>query len=61
MIVIIRLDIRDPNIKENYLSILELKKLGYTDKELQELYNRQIEKDKAAARKEVQRDDRTEI
>lgn len=48
-IVIIRLDIRDPNIKENFLRILELKKWGYTDKELQELYNRQIEKDKAAA------------
>ena len=43
----ITVDLRDTHLKENLQAIKELKELGcYSDEELQELYNKQVEADK---------------
>ena len=43
----ITVDLRDPMIKENIKSINELRKIAFfTDEELQEMYNKQVESDK---------------
>ena len=42
----ITLDLRDPNLIENFKAVQELRDSGfYTDEEIQKLYNQQIERD----------------
>lgn len=41
----ITLNLRDPKLKGNMEAIQEMKKLGLSDEEIQNLYDRQLEKD----------------
>lgn len=42
----ITIDLRDPNLKENLAAINELRDSGmFTDEQLQEMYNKQVEAD----------------
>lgn len=43
----ITVDLHDPKLKENLEAINELRKSGlFTDEQLQEMYNKQVEADK---------------
>lgn len=43
----INMDLQDPKIAENFKAIEELRKSGlYSDEEIQQLYNRQVETDR---------------
>lgn len=42
----ITLDMRDPKMKENLEAIKELQSMGYSDEEIQKLYERQLQQDK---------------
>lgn len=43
----ISINLNDPNVVENFKALKELKATGiFTDEELQEMYNKQVEKDK---------------
>lgn len=42
----ITLDLRDPHLLENFEAVQIIRSIGlYTDEEIQEMYNRQLEKD----------------
>lgn len=42
----ITVDLRDTRLKENLEAIKELKKFGYSDKEIQKLYDEQVRIDR---------------
>lgn len=43
----IKINLSDPNVVENFKAIEELRRTGiFTDEELQEMYNKQAESDK---------------
>jgi len=43
----ISINLDDPNLEENFRSLQEVQKTGmFTDEQLQEMYDRQVEKDK---------------
>ena len=43
----VTINLRDPNIEENFKALNELRKTGmFTEKELQELYDKQVEADR---------------
>ena len=42
----ITVDLRDTKLKENLEAIKELKKLGYSDEELQKMYDEQARRDR---------------
>ena len=44
----VTIDLRDPNLHDNLDAMLFFKKSGYPDEVIQEMYNRQLEKDAAA-------------
>lgn len=44
----ITIDLRDPNLRDNIDAMMYFKKSGYPDEVIQEMYNRQLEKDAAA-------------
>jgi hypothetical protein len=41
----VTINLRDDHIKENLQAIMELRSIGFTDDEIQRLYDRQFEKD----------------
>lgn len=41
----ITVNLRDTHLTENLQAIMELRSIGFTDEEIQKLYNRQFEKD----------------
>lgn len=42
----ITVDLRDTKLKENLDAIKELKNIGYSDEELQKLYDKQVQTDR---------------
>lgn len=42
----IKVSLEDNHLAENVSAILELKNFGYSDKEIQKMYNKQVEEDK---------------
>ena len=42
----ITIDLNDKHLKENLQALKELKDIGYSDDELQALYDKQVEQDK---------------
>ena len=44
----ITISLDDPYLRENLKAIADVKEFGFTDEEIQELYDRQIEFDKSA-------------
>lgn len=45
----ITVNLNDPNLKENFKALMEVRKSGmFTDEELQKMYDRQLEKDREA-------------
>lgn len=42
----ITVDLRDMKLKENLEAIKELKKIGYSDEELQKMYDEQVQTDR---------------
>lgn len=42
----ITMNLRDPKLIENFKAVRELKKCGYSDEEVQDLYDKQIEIDR---------------
>lgn len=41
----ITVNLRDTHLTENLQAIMELRSIGFTDEEIQKLYNKQFEKD----------------
>jgi hypothetical protein len=41
----IDINLRDDHLQENLQAIMELRSIGFTDDEIQKLYDRQFEKD----------------
>lgn len=41
----VNIDMRDPDLLENFIAIRELQKLGVSDEEIQKMYDRQLEAD----------------
>lgn len=50
----VTLDLRDTKIVENYKAIQELRNFGFTDEEIQKLYDKQVELDEQALKGGVQ-------
>lgn len=42
----VTVSLKDKHLAENVSAILELKNFGYSDKEIQKMYNKQVEEDK---------------
>lgn len=41
----VEINLADPNFVDNAIAVLRIKKMGFSDAELEELYKRQVEED----------------